>query len=213
VLLRLAYLGVTNTLALLRLLPMSDRAKDAEILALRHQTTVLERHLHGEDPLHLGRAGLARRPAPPTPPRPTPGDPAAGPPRDRAALAPCPDRATARQDLPAYPSRAAANYPVDPPAGVAPGRRERLVGVSQDPRRVARAGCHGRRLDRVGNPPHGRHRSGTSAHQRHLGDVPAPADRERARPAPSPPFSSYSILIGRSRNTLADPCHVISAAR
>jgi hypothetical protein len=27
---------------------MSDRAKDAEILALRHQTTVLERHLHGE---------------------------------------------------------------------------------------------------------------------------------------------------------------------
>jgi hypothetical protein len=48
VLLRLAYLGVTNTLALLRLLPMSDRAKDTEILALRHQITVLERHLHGE---------------------------------------------------------------------------------------------------------------------------------------------------------------------
>jgi hypothetical protein len=35
VLLRLAYLGVTNALAMLRLLPMSDRAKDAEILALR----------------------------------------------------------------------------------------------------------------------------------------------------------------------------------
>ncbi|WP_435126167.1 integrase core domain-containing protein [Micromonospora tulbaghiae] len=47
-LLRLAYLGVTNTLALLRLLPMSDRDKDAEILALRHQITVLERQLHGE---------------------------------------------------------------------------------------------------------------------------------------------------------------------
>jgi hypothetical protein len=29
VLLRLAYLGVTNALALLRLLPMSDRDKDA----------------------------------------------------------------------------------------------------------------------------------------------------------------------------------------
>ncbi|HWS33343.1 MAG TPA: hypothetical protein VN408_11430 [Actinoplanes sp.] len=28
---RLAYLGVTNTLALLRLLPMSDHNKDAEI--------------------------------------------------------------------------------------------------------------------------------------------------------------------------------------
>jgi hypothetical protein len=48
VLFRLAYLGVTNALALLRLLPMSDRAKDTEILALRHQIAVLERHLHGE---------------------------------------------------------------------------------------------------------------------------------------------------------------------
>src|SRR3954468_2895297 len=47
-LLRLAHLGVTNTLALLRLLPMSDRDKDAEILALRHQIAVLERHLRGE---------------------------------------------------------------------------------------------------------------------------------------------------------------------
>ncbi|MFC7535558.1 integrase core domain-containing protein [Actinoplanes sp. GCM10030250] len=45
---RLAYLGVINTLALLRLLPMSDRDKDAEILALRHQITVLERQLHGD---------------------------------------------------------------------------------------------------------------------------------------------------------------------
>jgi hypothetical protein len=33
VLFRLAYLSVTNALALLRLLPMSDRHKDAEILA------------------------------------------------------------------------------------------------------------------------------------------------------------------------------------
>jgi len=45
VLLRLAYLGVTNVFALLRLLPVSDRDKDVEILALRHQITVLERQL------------------------------------------------------------------------------------------------------------------------------------------------------------------------
>jgi transposase InsO family protein len=38
---------MTNTLAMLRLLPMSDQAKDAEILALRHQITVLERQLQG----------------------------------------------------------------------------------------------------------------------------------------------------------------------
>ncbi len=47
-LLRLAYLGVTNVFAMLRLLPMSDRDKDVEILALRHQITVLERHLRRE---------------------------------------------------------------------------------------------------------------------------------------------------------------------
>lgn len=48
VLLRLAYLTVTNAFAMLRLLPMSDRDKDAEILALRHQITVLQRQL-GKD--------------------------------------------------------------------------------------------------------------------------------------------------------------------
>jgi hypothetical protein len=40
---------VANALAMLRLLPMSDRAKDVEILALRHQLAVLERHLHGQN--------------------------------------------------------------------------------------------------------------------------------------------------------------------
>ncbi|MGW2214133.1 integrase core domain-containing protein [Nonomuraea sp. NPDC001684] len=44
-LLRLAYLAVTNTFAALRLLPMGDRDKDVEILALRHQITILERQL------------------------------------------------------------------------------------------------------------------------------------------------------------------------
>ncbi|MFD8386668.1 integrase core domain-containing protein [Streptomyces sp. NPDC059679] len=47
-LLRLAYLGATHAFAMLRLLPMTDRDKDAEILALRHQNTVLERQLGKE---------------------------------------------------------------------------------------------------------------------------------------------------------------------
>src|SRR5256885_15000130 len=47
-LLRLAYLGITNAFALLRLLPHTDRDKDAEILALRHQLAVLQRHLDGQ---------------------------------------------------------------------------------------------------------------------------------------------------------------------
>jgi hypothetical protein len=33
---------------MLLLLPLSERAKDAEILALRHQLMVLERQLHGQ---------------------------------------------------------------------------------------------------------------------------------------------------------------------
>jgi hypothetical protein len=47
VLLRLAYLGLTNAFALLRLIPLSDRDKDIEILALRHQITVLQWQLGG----------------------------------------------------------------------------------------------------------------------------------------------------------------------
>jgi hypothetical protein len=47
-LLRLAYLGITNAFTLLRLLPGSDRDKDAEILALRHQLAVLRRQLDGQ---------------------------------------------------------------------------------------------------------------------------------------------------------------------
>lgn len=44
-LLRLAYLAVTNAFAVLRLLPMSNHSKDAEILSLRHQITILQRQL------------------------------------------------------------------------------------------------------------------------------------------------------------------------
>jgi hypothetical protein len=47
-LLRLAYPGITNAFALLRRLPGSDRDKDVEILALRHQLAVLQRQLDGQ---------------------------------------------------------------------------------------------------------------------------------------------------------------------
>ena len=60
-LLRLAYLGVTNAFAMLRLLTMGDGEKDKEILALRHQITVLERQL-GKEKVRFtpsGRAFLA----------------------------------------------------------------------------------------------------------------------------------------------------------
>jgi hypothetical protein len=48
VLLRLAYLALTNAFALLRPLPRDDRDKDAEILVLRHQIAVLQRQLRDQ---------------------------------------------------------------------------------------------------------------------------------------------------------------------
>jgi len=47
VLLRFAYLAVSTAFAALRLLPRSDRDKEVEILALRHQLDVLQRQLGG----------------------------------------------------------------------------------------------------------------------------------------------------------------------
>jgi transposase InsO family protein len=47
-LLRLAYLGITNAFTLLRLWPGGDRDKDIEILSLRRQLAVLQRQLDGQ---------------------------------------------------------------------------------------------------------------------------------------------------------------------
>jgi putative transposase len=43
VLLRSVYLALTNTLSLIRLLPMSEREMEIEILVLRHQLAILQR--------------------------------------------------------------------------------------------------------------------------------------------------------------------------
>jgi putative transposase len=59
VLLRLAYIAATNAFALLRLLPMSDRDKDIEILALRHQLLVLQRQVGKPTFTNTDRAILA----------------------------------------------------------------------------------------------------------------------------------------------------------
>ncbi|MFF3879370.1 integrase, partial [Streptomyces sp. NPDC001978] len=58
-LLRLAYLAVTNTFTLLRLLPLSSREKDMEILALRHQLLALQRQIGRPAFTDTARAVLA----------------------------------------------------------------------------------------------------------------------------------------------------------
>ncbi|WP_116200503.1 integrase core domain-containing protein [Amycolatopsis circi] len=49
-LVRFAYLAVTHAFAALRLLPMTNREKDIEILALRHQLAILQRQLGDQRP-------------------------------------------------------------------------------------------------------------------------------------------------------------------
>jgi hypothetical protein len=67
VLVRFVYLAVTHAFAALRLVPMTDREKDIEILALRHQLTVLQRQLGDQRPQLRpeDRAFLAALLAPP----------------------------------------------------------------------------------------------------------------------------------------------------
>jgi hypothetical protein len=130
VLLRFACLAVTNVFALLRLLPVSDRDKEVEILALRHQTMTLERQLGKARPrfsladraflaalLHrlprdvLGRFQLLVRPE--TVLR-----------WHRDLLA----RRRAARSRPRRPGRPRTR-PLHPPAGAAPGTREPALGL------------------------------------------------------------------------------------
>jgi hypothetical protein len=61
VLVRFAYLAVSHVFATLRRLPMTNREKDVEILALRHQLTILQRQL-GDQPPPARRCGTPASP-------------------------------------------------------------------------------------------------------------------------------------------------------
>ncbi|MGW9498203.1 integrase [Streptomyces prasinus] len=154
-LLRLAYLTVTNAFAVLRLLPMSDRDMETEILALRHQTTVLERQLGGEKVrfspndraflaalLHrppsqvLRRIRLVERP-----------DTVLRRHRDLVARR----HAATLRGLPGPSAREAADRVLRPAAGAAACPRELPPGVPPHPRRIPRSGRYGGRLHRLGN--------------------------------------------------------------
>jgi hypothetical protein len=115
VLLRLAYLTVTNTFAVLRLLPMTDRDKDVEILALRHQIGVLQRHLGPRTVAFTpaDRAFLAALLQPLLPCGPAP--PAtAGPAGHGTALAPRPDQSAAREHFETETARTATDRTLHP---------------------------------------------------------------------------------------------------
>jgi hypothetical protein len=177
VLFRSAYLGVTNALAMLRLLSMSDRAKDAEILALRHQITALERQLPEDSFTPADRALLAallhrllRTVLGQVPP--------AGASGNRAALAPEPDHRPSRAYLPPETCRPAAHAPIHPRPGAPPRAREQLLGVRAHPPGTTRSGRQGSRVHGLGDPPRRRHRPGARPDITRLGSVPTlPARR------------------------------------
>ncbi|MDW6063979.1 hypothetical protein SAZ11_46050 [Streptomyces sp. FXJ1.4098] len=58
-LLRLLYLALSTMFTFMRLVPMSDREKDLEILAPRHQLAVLQRTVDRPQPTWPDRALLA----------------------------------------------------------------------------------------------------------------------------------------------------------
>jgi hypothetical protein len=139
-LMRLAYLGITNAFALRRLLPGSDRDKDAEILALRHQLAVLHRQLGDQrvrfEPSdrawlavllqQLPRASLCRL---------------------RLLVRPdtiCAGTATCllapRGGVAASAAGPATHRALDPRAGAAPGGGEPIVGVPAGARGIAHPG-------------------------------------------------------------------------
>jgi len=59
VLLRLSYLAVSSVFTVIRLVPLSDTAKDIEILALRHQLAILQRQIDTPRLTGTDRAFLA----------------------------------------------------------------------------------------------------------------------------------------------------------
>ena len=201
-LLRLAYLAVTNGFAMLRLLSMSERAKDVEILALRHRITVLERQLHGQG--HRVRfapadraflAALFHRL-----------------PRDvlhRVRLVVRPDTVLRwhRDLIAARHGRSSRPKRVGRPSTVRSirllvlrlARENSTWGIPAHPRRAARPGHHRCRVHRVGDPQRRRHRPGTAAQQPDLGGVSAFPSRSH----PGADFFETVTLTGRSMYVLA----------
>jgi hypothetical protein len=115
VLLRLAYLGLTNTFALLRLLSMTDRDKDIEILVLRHQIALLQRQL-GDTRVRFSPADRALLAAllHPTTTWGFAQAPSAGAPGHHPALAPRPAPSTRRHNVATQTSRSATHHKIHP---------------------------------------------------------------------------------------------------
>jgi hypothetical protein len=159
--LRLAYLAVLRVFGWLDLLARADRAKDAEILILRHQVTMLQRQVETPKLSWADRAVLTAL--------------ALLLPRgqlDQLRLIVCQGPAAlARQPGPAaagvsppqlMPAPHGAGHPG---TGAGDGAGQSELGLPAHSRRADRLGLQARAVDRVASIPHGVHRLRCAAHQ------------------------------------------------
>src|SRR4030088_3528407 len=117
---------------MLRLLPVSDRDKAVEILAMRHQIGVLQRQLGDTRvPIRSSWPRVARRTAAPAP--------AASAPGHRPAPAPRSAPPTLRGRIPTETARPTPHRPFDAASGPAPDEGEPKLGI---PARASGATAH-----------------------------------------------------------------------
>jgi hypothetical protein len=181
VLLKIVYLLTCRVLGLAVLVFRGDRAKDAELLVLRHENAVLRRHpgrVRYEPADRVWLAALAR-----LLPRRRWTD--VFPVTPATLLAWHRRLAAKRYDMskrrkPGRPD----GHQYRPPCR-SPGEGESAVGTPPDPRRTDQARRDGRAVHRVGDPAGCGHRSGAAPVGPDVAPVPARPGRRDRRSRPS----------------------------
>ena len=165
--LRLLYLIMIRIFGWLLLLGRSQASKDAEIMVLRHEVTVLRRQVT-RPKLGLGRPGGPGGAGPAAASRAA--RPSACHPGHATGLAPPPDHT--QVDVP-EPVRPAGDQPGDPRPGAAAGAREPGLGIPPGARRAVQARPPGQRSDRAADLARPTTQTGTAERGHLLAGIPA----------------------------------------
>src|SRR6266487_5493355 len=177
-LLKIVYLLMRSVLGLAVLVLRGERAKDAELLVLRHENAVLRRHasrVRYEPADRAWLAALAR-----LIPRSRWAGGLSCHASDAAGLAAQAGREAVRHEQ-AASARPPANISEHRPPCRSPGEGESAVGLPPDTWRAGEARRDGRTVYGVGDPACCGHRSGAAPLGSHLAPVPACPGRRDPR--------------------------------